>query len=359
MEIEENNKICEICLVQFDDSALIPKKMECCIKCFCLKCLSEIYQKNNNTLLCPTCRRTTNKDPINLTTEKSLLVKIINCPVCSHSVRQDELKITLEDNILCIVCNNCYPFNNVLDKLDKYVNKIIPQMQFYLSNFEKIDTELLEKKIVEKIDEIVYIYFDGIIVNTKNKLKRKVKDIIIENYNIDINPQALKDNCLEFNNNFNKIKKFQEEYTNFKDIQESLSYYMNQGKIFTELETDLQKIYSEIEKDNFIKLNNIFKIEDFENKLVNSLVITINDKEYKEECKEKSNDNDLNSNMNLILVGKLIESMTLKEKLNEANEIIDQLLVQKEENKEKVNNINNDNIIDINSFEEVKNNNIK
>ena len=86
--MDDLNQLCQICLETFNKNYQnkIPKLLPCCKHSICLECLEDIYKRNNNTIICPVCRKKLYQDPSTLKTNIRVFEGFLRCPNCQKDV---------------------------------------------------------------------------------------------------------------------------------------------------------------------------------------------------------------------------------------------------------------------------------
>ena len=118
--MNEENYTCEICCENYDlkTPLKLPKKVPCCNKTFCLKCLNEIYEKNNQTFI--------------LFILELTFIETFNYFNGQNS--RDNLKKKLKDKLDNDQVQMIEKFLNNFDKIDKFLKNIFDKQDKNESN---------------------------------------------------------------------------------------------------------------------------------------------------------------------------------------------------------------------------------
>ena len=267
--MNEENYTCEICFENYDlkDPNKLPKKVPCCNKTFCLKCLNDIYERNSKVLRCPNCRKITLTPPKYYKDNKLISSRYLICCNCHEKVPQNELYFCQNNNDITIKCEKC---ENDDMKLNDILPEVITETNKNLKDYENIiNTSIIEitKKAIKKdIEE----YFQKIM----NKLIESITNKVITEFN-DFWKIEKREN--EFKNMINELNK-NNKYLN--DYIEDIPTKNFDSKIIF----NCMKYYN----DNISKIKNEYKfLEKFRDLIINNRLIGINpnfDIKKLEEC---------------------------------------------------------------------------
>ena len=119
--MKEENYTCEICFENYDlkNPDKLPKKVPCCNKTFCLKCLNDIYERNSKSLKCPNCRKISLTPPKYYKDNILISSRYLICCNCHEKVPQNELYFCQNNNEITIKCEKC-------ENDDMKLNDILP-----------------------------------------------------------------------------------------------------------------------------------------------------------------------------------------------------------------------------------------
>jgi hypothetical protein len=311
---------CDICLENFNSTDKTPKIVECCSKSFCLKCLNEIFKKNSNKVLCPICRKITNKNPLDLNIDKSILEPKTSCPSCKKCIKSKDLKIKItKEGITVILCSLCFN-EKECQNLQEYLENLAEETNFLISTFSSFNKETF----YANLDLIVSSHIDRITNSLRQALKVRVKqqilDLIEEEYKINMNNLGL------MNSIFDEIKKQHnvlKTYTNkeiknsdYAFLKNSIDFYINKSEVLRRNGLGLKRAFDNINSDKLIVLDENFeKLKNLETFMCNLLTFNINKKSinYFQKCEE--NNMVLNTGMSFV-DNKLMVLRQENEKLN-------------------------------------------
>ena len=256
-EINDNNQTCEICLENYDYNIndKIPKKLKCCGQTLCLKCLKDIYNRNNNKILCPICRRITYDKPEKLSTNKNVIEGYLNCLNCGKKVIKSELFLHLDS--LKLRCKNC---QNDDFPLNEYIPEIVGEITYFIKDYLNILNEnnnfndnklikFIENKIHKELQEFFKEIENLIVIDIRNKIINDINNKL--KYNVNIDFKQFYNDIYTLKNNKDYLESFMKDDTNKKFssqlIQDNLSF----------ISLNMEKIRSE--QNKFSTLMNLFK----------------------------------------------------------------------------------------------------
>ena len=298
--MNEENYTCEICFENYDlkNPDKLPKKVPCCNKTFCLKCLNDIYERNSKSLRCPNCRKVTMTPPKYYKDNILISSRYLICCNCHEKVPQNELYFCQNNNEITIKCEKC---ENDDMKLSDILPEVITETNKNLKEYENIINasiiELTKKEIKKDIEE----YFQNIMKNLIESITNKVITEFNDFWQIEKRENEFKNMV----NELNKNNKYLNDY-----IEDIPTKNFDSKIIF-----NCMKYYN----DNISKIKNEFKfLEKFRDLIINNRLIGINrnfDIKKLEECflilikknkknkiiqkkKEEENNNSDNNNIN-------------------------------------------------------------
>lgn len=265
--MDDDNTLCVICMIEYDKTKRLPKKVPCCNKVFCLPCLDEIFKKNNNIILCPMCRKKTETNPSKLTTDNSVFDDFISCLHCKRSITKDDINISLTTYDL--YCKNC-----CLGDISLY--DFFGYLESDLDNFLKeCEKQNIKQELENKLKKELDVFFNNIIEQLKMNLLMKLeKEIeqkfqykITDDYNTFINYvnqlKVLHNSISTFNKNNEKDK------LNLNALQNNIKYYtMNFDNIKNE-KAKYENVYDLLNGTKLLSLNQIISNNDINNFFVN------------------------------------------------------------------------------------------
>ena len=267
--MNEENYTCEICFENYDlkNPDKLPKKVPCCNKTFCLKCLNDIYERNSKSLRCPNCRKVTMTPPKYYKDNILISSRYLICCNCHEKVPQNELYFCQNNNEITIKCEKC---ENDDMKLSDILPEVITETNKNLKEYENIINtsiiELTKKEIKKDIEE----YFQNIMKNLIESITNKVITEFNDFWQIEKRENEFKNMV----NELNKNNKYINDY--IEDIQ---TKNFDSKIIF-----NCMKYYN----DNISKIKNEFKfLEKFRDLIINNRLIGINrnfDIKKLEEC---------------------------------------------------------------------------
>ena len=302
--MSEENYTCEICFENYDlkDPNKLPKKVPCCNKTFCLKCLNDIYERNSKSLKCPNCRKITLTPPKYYKDNKLISSRYLICCNCHEKVPQNELYFCQNNNDISIKCEKC---ENDDMKLNDILPEVITETNKNLKDYENIiNTSIIEitKKAIKKdIEE----YFQKIMNNLIESITNKVITEFNDFWHIEKRENQFKNMVNELNKNNKYLNDYIEDIPtkNFdsKIIFNCMKYYNdNISKIKNEYKF-LEKFRDLIINNRLIRINRNFDIK----KLEECFLILIKNNKAKDKIiqnkKEEENKNSDNSNNNEVV----------------------------------------------------------
>ena len=267
--MNEENYTCEICFENYDlkNPDKLPKKVPCCNKTFCLKCLNDIYERNSKSLRCPNCRKVTMTPPKYYKDNILISSRYLICCNCHEKVPQNELYFCQNNNEITIKCEKC---ENDDMKLSDILPEVITETNKNLKEYENIINasiiELTKKEIKKDIEE----YFQNIMKNLIESITNKVITEFNDFWQIEKRENEFKNMV----NELNKNNKYLNDY-----IEDIPTKNFDSKIIF-----NCMKYYN----DNISKIKNEFKfLEKFRDLIINNRLIGINrnfDIKKLEEC---------------------------------------------------------------------------
>ena len=239
--MNEENYTCEICFENYDlkDPNKLPKKVPCCNKTFCLKCLNDIYERNSKVLRCPNCRKITLTPPKYYKDNKLISSRYLICCNCHEKVPQNELYFCQNNNDITIKCEKC---ENDDMKLNDILPEVITETNKNLKDYENIIKYIHYLNIIHSLQDI----------KMSMKYEDDIKNILISNIN--------EDDIDKINNNINQ--KLSELNNNIEDIKKNIEndsvYFEQRLKNLINIE-DVKKCISEIQKQYENIISNLFE----------------------------------------------------------------------------------------------------
>ena len=226
--MDEENYTCEICYENYDlkNENKLPKKVPCCYKTFCLSCLNDIYQRNNQQIKCPNCRKITRIPPKYLINNTLVFSRFLICCNCHEKVRQNELYFYKNNNEIQIKCKKCEKGDIKLDDiLPDFVSELNNNIKEYDKNMKNDIIEIIKKKIKQEITE----YMDNILLNLIETMTTKILNSFNTVSNIQKRQNEFKNMVTQFNQSYKYLNAFIEDDTtkNFdaKKILNCMQYY--------------------------------------------------------------------------------------------------------------------------------------
>ena len=253
--MDDDKVTCEICMETYDNTLHIPKQLPCCSNNFCLNCLNDIYKRNNNNILCPICRKTTQINPSSLKTDNSVFASFLSCLNCNKPIIKSEVHISLDThNFTCVYCAN----KDMI--LTDFLEYIIGDLDDFTNanprNSEMNIKQFINVQVTNKLNEI----FTPLINDLKNELIAKITNEIKTKYQYDIETSKSK-----YNSYFNGLTKVRDNIKSFikdvdmevnlKQLQKDVQYYT---KNFDEIKGERNK--NEL-VDGLLKEGNLFQIK--------------------------------------------------------------------------------------------------
>ena len=225
--MDDFNQLCQICLETFNQNSQkkIPKQLPCCKHTICLECLEDIYKRNNNTIICPVCRKTTFQNPNSLPTNSRVFEGFLRCPNCQRDVTKTELFLSFGDN-LNLKCSHCQ--NEDLN-LDDFLPSYLLELDTFIKEF--CTKGNLIQKIDDKINESLDLIFQEIKVNMILSLREKIiNEIKLKlTYDIKGDYNIFQKYLSEIKEKYDYLNSFASDDTNKKfnsiDIINAINYY--------------------------------------------------------------------------------------------------------------------------------------
>ena len=297
--MNEENYTCEICFENYDlkNPDKLPKKVPCCNKTFCLKCLNDIYERNSKSLRCPNCRKVTMTPPKYYKDNILISSRYLICCNCHEKVPQNELYFCQNNNEITIKCEKC---ENDDMKVSDILPEVITETNKNLKEYENIINtsiiELTKKEIKKDIEE----YFQNIMKNLIESITNKV----ITEFNDFWQIEKRENEFINMVNELNKNNKYLNDYIediptkNFdsKIIFNCMKYYNdNISKIKNEFKF-LEKFRDLIINNRLIGINRNFDIKKLEECFLILIKKNKNDKIIQKKNEEENNNSDNNNN---------------------------------------------------------------
>ena len=298
--MNEENYTCEICFENYDlkNPDKYPKKVPCCNKTFCLKCLNDIYERNSKSLRCPNCRKVTMTPPKYYKDNILISSRYLICCNCHEKVPQNELYFCQNNNEITIKCEKC---ENDDMKLSDILPEVITETNKNLKEYENIINtsiiELTKKEIKKDIEE----YFQNIMKNLIESITNKVITEFNDFWQIEKRENEFKNMVNELNKNNKYLNDYIEDIPtkNFdsKIIFNCMKYYNdNISKIKNEFKF-LEKFRDLIINNRLIGINRNFDIKKLEECFLILIKKNKNDKIIQKKKEEENNNSD-NNNIN-------------------------------------------------------------
>ena len=300
--MNEENYTCEICFENYDlkNPDKLPKKVPCCNKTFCLKCLNDIYERNSKSLRCPNCRKVTMTPPKYYKDNILISSRYLICCNCHGKVPQNELYFCQNNNEITIKCEKC---ENDDMKLSDILPEVITETNKNLKEYENIINtsiiELTKKEIKKDIEE----YFQNIMKNLIESITNKVITEFNDFWQIEKRENEFKNMVNELNKNNKYLNDYIEDIPtkNFdsKIIFNCIKYYNNNiSKIKNEFKF-LEKFRDLIINNRLIGINRNFDIKKLEECFLILIKKNKNDKIIQKKNEEENNNSDNNNNNNI------------------------------------------------------------
>ena len=299
--MNEENYTCEICFENYDlkNPDKLPKKVPCCNKTFCLKCLNDIYERNSKSLRCPNCRKVTMTPPKYYKDNILISSRYLICCNCHEKVPQNELYFCQNNNEITIKCEKCEKDDM---KLSDILPEVITETNKNLKEYENIINtsiiELTKKEIKKDIEE----YFQNIMKNLIESITNKVITEFNDFWQIEKRENEFKNMVNELNKNNKYLNDYIEDIPtkNFdsKIIFNCMKYYNdNISKIKNEFKF-LEKFRDLIINNRLIGINRNFDIKKLEECFLILIKKNKNDKIIQKKNEEENNNSDNNNNIN-------------------------------------------------------------
>ena len=299
--MNEENYTCEICFENYDlkNPDKYPKKVPCCNKTFCLKCLNDIYERNSKSLRCPNCRKVTMTPPKYYKDNILISSRYLICCNCHEKVPQNELYFCQNNNEITIKCEKC---ENDDMKLSDILPEVITETNKNLKEYENIINtsiiELTKKEIKKDIEE----YFQNIMKNLIESITNKVITEFNDFWQIEKRENEFKNMVNELNKNNKYLNDYIEDIPtknfNSKIIFQCMKYYNdNISKIKKEFKF-LEKFRDLIINNRLIGINRNFDIKKLEECFLILIKKNNNDKIVQKENEQENNDSNNNNKNN-------------------------------------------------------------
>ena len=299
--MNEENYTCEICFENYDlkNPDKYPKKVPCCNKTFCLKCLNDIYERNSKSLRCPNCRKVTMTPPKYYKDNKLISSRYLICCNCHEKVPQNELYFCQNNNEITIKCEKC---ENDDMKLSDILPEVITETNKNLKEYENVINtsiiELTKKEIKKDIEE----YFQNIMKNLIESITNKVITEFNDFWQIEKRENEFKIMINELNKNNKYLNDYIEDIPtknfNSKIIFQCMKYYNdNISKIKKEFKF-LEKFRDLIINNRLIGINRNFDIKKLEECFLILIKKNKNNKIVQKKNEQENNDSDNNNKNN-------------------------------------------------------------
>ena len=299
--MNEENYTCEICFENYDlkNPDKYPKKVPCCNKTFCLKCLNDIYERNSKSLRCPNCRKVTMTPPKYYKDNKLISSRYLICCYCHEKVPQNELYFCQNNNEITIKCEKC---ENDDMKLSDILPEVITETNKNLKEYENVINtsiiELTKKEIKKDIEE----YFQNIMKNLIESIINKVITEFNDYWQIEKRENEFKIMINELNKNNKYLNDYIEDIPtknfNSKIIFQCMKYYNdNISKIKKEFKF-LEKFRDLIINNRLIGINRNFDIKKLEECFLILIKKNKNNKIVQKKNEQENNDSDNNNKNN-------------------------------------------------------------
>ena len=299
--MNEENYTCEICFENYDlkNPDKYPKKVPCCNKTFCLKCLNDIYERNSKSLRCPNCRKVTMTPPKYYKDNKLISSRYLICCNCHEKVPQNELYFCQNNNEITIKCEKC---ENDDMKLSDILPEVITETNKNLKEYENVINtsiiELTKKEIKKDIEE----YFQNIMKNLIESITNKVITEFNDYWQIEKRENEFKIMINELNKNNKYLNDYIEDIPtknfNSKIIFQCMKYYNdNISKIKKEFKF-LEKFRDLIINNRLIGINRNFDIKKLEECFLILIKKNNNDKIVQKKNEQENNDSGNNNKNN-------------------------------------------------------------
>ena len=275
--MDDFNQICQICLEPFNKNIIekMPKILPCCNTTICYKCLEKIFQKNDNKILCPICRKFTEQNPLNLPNNDKVFDGFLKCLNCNKEVIKTQLFLNFNEKVN-LKCSNCQHDDSAfIDFLPDYLNELNGFIKEYYNK------DSLIQKLENKIKKFLSDFFEEI----KEMLFIQIKNKIINQINLIFNFDIEKD-CEIFNNYLNEFKQkydylysFSIDDTNKKfnseDIINSINYFFQTSDIINKEKVKFNYISDFINNNELILLKEKINVKEVAEFLIRIFKIPI------------------------------------------------------------------------------------
>jgi hypothetical protein len=246
--MDDDLNCCEICLEEYNTINRISKQLPCCGKIYCLKCLSDIYNKNKKSILCPICKKQTPSIlPVNLPTKMVQIIipktikNLIACMTCYNSVQSSSLKINI--NNLSISCEKCDKSSDN-PYLEMYLENLKEEAEFMKQQYSK---QLSVQELDRKLDNYLSQELEKILMQIKNNIKNELKNKIINSQKVSFS--TIKDFQMFYEDSKN-LKEVNEN--NFLQIFQSISFYTNNAEKLKESYKTLSSLDKQINENKLL-----------------------------------------------------------------------------------------------------------
>lgn len=217
--INENKGLCEICFEKYDHLLKKPKKMNCCGKVICLKCLKDIYELRKMTT-CPMCCCDNMINPDELPTQFLEINQLIICPHCHRDTMKSSLYYSLTQKT--IKCSKCSQEDEI--RLVDYIIISLDEISSIVNKYAQVSNDALIDLLLRKIKSDLDSFFDDIKIRLITKLKAKITNEFKDYFNYDSNSSSLAINneLTELNELIEKMQHFVENADSYEVSVSSL-----------------------------------------------------------------------------------------------------------------------------------------
>ena len=264
--MDDDRTMCEICMIEYDKTKRLPKKVSCCNKVFCLPCLEEIFRKNSNVLLCPICRKKTDTNPSKLVTDYTVFEDFISCLHCNKSITKGDINISL--TTYDFYCKNCglgdialYDFFGYLESdLENFCKESLQQnLKQEIENRLKNELDAFFNNVIEKLKT-------NLLIKIEKEIEQKFHYKITDDYNTFITYidqlNVIRKSISSFNMN-------SKEKLNLNELQKQLQYYITNFENIKGAKQKYENISSVLKDSHLFSLNHIISNNDINNFFMN------------------------------------------------------------------------------------------
>lgn len=243
---------CGICFESYNQTNRVPKQLECCNNCFCLKCMQDVYRYCDAKFICPICRKTSTKNPKDFKINKEFLEPKTSCPNCSKYVRDSDFKIVINDMKSRIVCSHCNPSDDV-QFLKEFMDNFLEECTYYLNLYSLINKDTLMDCIQLQAKLYVNEMMAKFKANLIKILKEKITKNIIYQFKFDVKNNNLFSPYYELVNLTDKIKEMKNiKKGNFPDVLSTLNYYTENIEVIKKNYNTIKSVIDYVSEENNI-----------------------------------------------------------------------------------------------------------